>query len=82
MTEDATLLRRLKRALRSNSRFPINTCPYSRHVQLMGECLSSGDERYAMFEEEPEHCAISMLATVNALYKARNEIARLKGEVA
>jgi hypothetical protein len=67
-------IRRIDRA----REFPKNTCPYSRHVQMIGECLARG-ERYAMIDEEPEYVAGSLLVTVEALYKARAEIARLKG---
>lgn len=58
-------------------RFPTNTCPASRHVELIGKALASG-KRYPMLEEEPEHVAISLLSVVGSLYKARNEISRLK----
>jgi hypothetical protein len=34
--------------------------------------------RCHMLQEEPEHCAVSMLVTVLQLYKARTEIGRLK----
>lgn len=60
-------------------RFPTNTCPASRHVQLIGDLLAKG-KKYPMIEEEPEHVAGSLLATVAALYEARTEIARLKAE--
>jgi hypothetical protein len=67
------MMRRVNRAMK----FPINTDPCSRHVRIMAECLMKGS--YPMFQEEPEHCAQSLLATLEALYKARNELAKLKG---
>lgn len=69
-SDNAGLLKRCARA----RNFPHNTCPASRHVQLMAEALSKGRE-YPMLQEEPEHCAVSMLATVAALYEARTALA-------
>lgn len=67
------LMRRVDRA----RNFPKNTCPASRHVQMIGEALIKG-QKYHMIDEEPEHVGGSLLAVVEALYKARTEIARLK----
>jgi glycerol-3-phosphate dehydrogenase len=53
------------------------TCASSRHVQLMAEIIGAR-KPYPMIEEEPEHCAESMLSVVASLYKARAEIAKLK----
>jgi hypothetical protein len=50
--------------------FPRYTCPASRHVHLMADALARGD-RYAMFEEEPEHCAGALLAVLEDLWKLR-----------
>ena len=57
--------------------FPTNTCPYSRHAQMIGEALVK-NERYAMLSEEPQHCGLSILHTVASLYEARAEVLRLK----
>lgn len=54
--------------------FPDNTCPASRHVQMIGEALAKG-KPYPMLTEEPEHCAGSLLAVVAALYEARTKLA-------
>jgi hypothetical protein len=35
--------------------------------------------RCHMLQDEPEHCAVSMLVTVEMLYKARTELDRLRG---
>lgn len=63
--------------LRKVRSFPTNTCPCSRHAQMIGENLVR-DKPYPMMQEEPEHCGGSILATVLALYEARGEIAKLK----
>jgi hypothetical protein len=43
----------------------------------MADALTSRGD-YELFREEPEHCAGSLLATVEALWKARTEIHKLK----
>lgn len=73
----ANVLRRVRRA----RKFPINTCPSSRHVQLMAEELLARGRCY-MVTGEPKHAAVSMLVTVEQLYKARTELARLKKRAA
>lgn len=76
-------IRNLKRRVTKARKFPHNTCPASRHVQMMGEYLGKkpkkddGRLRYVMLAEEPEHCAGSILATVAALYEARTDLCRL-----
>lgn len=77
MTHPSWDVRNLRRRVSRARNFPHNTCPSSRHVQMMAEGLLRGG--YPMLQEEPEHCAVSMLATVEALYKARTELARIKG---
>lgn len=58
-------------------RFPHNTCPASRHVEILADqLLDSG--RSAMIESEPENCAVSMHSTVEALYGARDRIEQLE----
>lgn len=57
--------------------FPINTCPASRHVRLMAECLWKG-ETYHMFADEPEHCAGSMYSTLASLWEARTALEALR----
>lgn len=58
-------------------RFPPNTCPASRHAQMIGEALARR-KRYVMLEDEPDHCGGSILSTVASLYEARSENARLR----
>lgn len=63
-----------------NKAFPHSTCAASRHVHLMAECLLTGKKRYPMLQEEPEHCAVSMLSVVESLWKARLELRKLRGK--
>ena len=70
------VLRRINRA----RNFPVNTCPASRHVQMIGEALSRG-RKYHMIDEEPEHVGGGLLSVVESLYKARTEIDRLRAKL-
>ena len=70
------LIRRVNRA----RNFPTNTCPASRHVQMIGEALLRG-RNYLMIDEEPEHVGGSLLSVVESLYKARTEIDRLRAKI-
>lgn len=56
--------------------FPNNTCPASRHVQMMAEALA-GTGSYPMFEEDPKHCAGSIASVVSNLYAARTFLDQL-----
>lgn len=66
-------LRNLRRRVNRARSFPVNTCPESRHLHMMAEALASG-RHYAMFDEEPEHCAQSMLAVLENLWKLRTKV--------
>jgi hypothetical protein len=57
--------------------FPNNTCPASRHTQMIGESLVR-KKPFAMLTEEPDHCGGSILSTVASLYEARSRVMRLK----
>ena len=74
-------LKNLKRRVNKARQFPHNTCPASRHVQMMADGLSS-KHGYPMLQEEPDHCAGSLYATVAALYEARTEIERWRANYA
>lgn len=74
MTKDEKALLAKLDAVRN---FPTNTCPASRHAQMIGEFLLR-KEPYAMLYEEPEHCGVSVLSVVASLYEARTEIERLR----
>lgn len=58
------------RQMQASRDFPVNTCPASRHVQLMAEGLSK--DGYPMLQEDPKHCAGSLASVVGSLYEARS----------
>lgn len=72
----ANKLQNVRRRVNRARRFPHNTCPASRHLHLIAERLAAG-KKYPMLDEEPEHCAGSMLAVLEALWKARTKLAEL-----
>ena len=57
-------------AMDAARRFPTNTCPASRHAQMIAEALIRG-ETYAMLKEEPAFCGVSIAMTVAALWDLR-----------
>jgi hypothetical protein len=73
-TADRRSIGALLRRIEAARRFPENTDPCVRHVQIMGETLGAGFP-YPMLDEERGHCAISLLAVVADLYEARNALA-------
>lgn len=46
------------------------TCPASRHAQMIAEAIGAR-RPYPMLQEEPEHCAGSILSAVGSLFEAR-----------
>jgi hypothetical protein len=58
------------RLMNESRDFPNNTCPASRHVQMIAETLAAG-EKYHMLDEELEHCAGSLASVVSSLYQTR-----------
>lgn len=70
--DEAKVLRSSLRRTNRARNFPTNTCPASRHLHLMAECLAKG-KPYAMFDEEPEHCAITMLSVLESLWTLRTK---------
>ena len=56
--------------------FPNNTCPASRHVQMIAEDLASVG-KYPMLKEDPGHCAGSIASVVTNLYEARSFLASI-----
>ncbi len=73
-------LQNLRRRVNRARNFPDNTCPASRHLHLIAEALAGG-RPYPMLQDEPEHCAGTMLAVLEALWKARTKLARLRSNV-
>lgn len=59
-----------------NRDFPNNTCPASRHVQIMAESLADQGSYY-MFNEDPGHCAGSIASVLSSLYAARSFLDQL-----
>jgi hypothetical protein len=57
--------------------FPANTCPASRHAQMIAEALIRG-KPYPMLTEEPKHCGESIAAVVTALYEARSKLKQME----
>jgi hypothetical protein len=74
---DAAMLKNVRRRVNKARDFPENTCSASRHLHLMASQLAAG-KPYPMLQEEPEHCAMTMLAVLESLWKARTELAHLK----
>lgn len=54
------------------------TCPASRHAQQIAEQVGAR-KPYPMLQEEPEHCAESILSAVASLYEARLLVAKNLG---
>ena len=75
MPRDPHLTRAMRRMRRAR-RFPHNTCPASRHVQLIAEALADGHD-YPMLREEPAHVAGSIASVVADLFAARTMLDRL-----
>ena len=78
MTHPASRIPNIRRRVRRARNFPVNTCGASRHVHIMADALSSG-RGYPMLTEEPDHCAVSLYSVLESLWKARTELAKLKG---
>lgn len=70
-------LRALKRTDKARD-FPANTCPASRHAQIIGEALAKG---WTNAVEDPAHCAESILSTVESLWLTRTECDKLLAEL-
>lgn len=75
---DLAILKKLRKRVSRARHFPVNTCPASRHLAIMADCLSKGKRAYPMLNEEPLHCAITMYAVVAALWEERTK--RIKRE--
>ena len=70
--KDRKLLVNARRRVNRARHFMENTCPASRHLHVMADSLANG-QPYAMFEDEPEHCAITMLSVLESLWKLRTQ---------
>ena len=69
--------RRLRNQQRRVMRARLNsfnwTDPASRHLHIMAEALAQGGP-YPMIDEEPGHCAETMLAVLESLWKLRAKV--------
>jgi hypothetical protein len=72
--------RRETDAVRRKARI-IVTDPWSRHAAMIAEHVGMG-KPYAMLQEEPEHCAESILVTARNLWLARLRIDELEAQLA
>lgn len=68
---DSFTKRQLRRT-RAARKTLVNTCPASRHLHMIAEHLAKGLP-YPMLQEEPEHCAGTMLSVLESLWKLRTE---------
>lgn len=57
--------------MQESRRFMENTCPASRHAQIIAESLHQTGE-YSMLQEDPKHCAGTIASVVTSLYQARS----------
>jgi hypothetical protein len=64
-----SLEKEIKR-MKKSRRFMENTCPASRHVQMMAEDLAKIG-KYPLLQDDPKHCAGSIASVINSLYEAR-----------
>jgi hypothetical protein len=71
---DKRMLANIRKRVNRARNFPENTCSASRHLHLMAERLAAG-KPYPMLQDEPEHCAETLLSVLESLWKARTELA-------
>lgn len=64
--ETRNLRRRVERARNK----PGVTCGVSRHLHMIADALASGEPCH-MLTEDPEYCAYTMYAVLEALWKGR-----------
>ena len=74
---EAAIMRKEPEPISDARNFPHNTCPASRHAEIIGKALVNG-KPYPMLTEEPEHCGESILSVVQSLYAARTKLALLE----
>jgi hypothetical protein len=75
--EAIAIMRKEPEQISDARNFPHNTCPASRHAEIIGKALVNG-KPYPMLTEEPEHCGESILSVVQSLYAARTKLALLE----
>lgn len=76
----ANKLVNLRRRVNRARRFPVNTCPASRHLHRIADYLARPKRTHPVEEVwDAEHLAGTMYSVVESLWKARTELAKLKG---
>lgn len=75
--DDKADFRDMKRRADNARDFPTHTDPCSRHAYLMAENMVK-KRGYPMLADEPLHCAISIMATVAALWETRAKLAAIE----
>jgi hypothetical protein len=76
MSADEKYVRNLKKRVARAKNFPENTCPASRHLEMIAQGLLHGG--YPRLVEDPKECAATMLSVLESLWKARNELAAIQ----
>ena len=79
MTLAANKLSNVKRRVDRARKFMVNTCAASRHVHLMADQLGAKDRIPIEEVWDAEHLAGSLYSVLESLWKARDELIRLKG---
>jgi hypothetical protein len=79
VTTDAARIKSLRVRTDVARDFPANTCPASRHADLIADMLL---RRYPHAVEDPIHCGESIMATVAELWETRTELARARARIA
>lgn len=72
-SDDKKRIAALRRRVNRARRFPDNTCPASRHLHIMADCLMK-DGFYQMLSDSPEYCAESIYAVLESLWEARTKL--------
>lgn len=70
LADDKRRMRELLRRVEAARKFPVNTCQASRHLHMIAEYLAKG-KPYPMLNDEPEHCAETMLSVLESLWTLR-----------
>ena len=72
-------LKNLRRRVERARNAPHNTCPASRYLHEIAEALAAR-RPYPMLVDCPELSAEIMLSVLESLWKARTELAKLRGK--
>lgn len=68
-----------RRAERARN-FPVNTCSASRHVMQIADAVRNGETFFMDDQDDAENAAGSLYSVLESLWKARTEIAKIKGK--